>query len=148
MPTPEVQQYINQQRSAGVSDSQIRQALAQQGWAEDDINAALSPGISSSNTPTTSHKKSWLALSVTIGLLLLGWLGYAAYERRQASLEGCCGDAKQSSQGISPTPTSQGSGSTNSTQKLCGDFPKNATGTKLTQNGNSGSSSTFIKDFP
>lgn len=47
-----------------------------------------------------------------------------------------------------PTPTSQGLSSTSSGQKICGDFPKNANGIKLVQNGNSGSSSTFIQDFP
>ncbi len=41
MLTPEVQQYISQQRSAGTSDDQIRQNLVGQGWKEGDINKML-----------------------------------------------------------------------------------------------------------
>ncbi len=38
MLTPEVQQYINQQRVAGVPDAQIRQNLVAKGWQEVDLN--------------------------------------------------------------------------------------------------------------
>ncbi len=43
MLTPEIQNYISQQRSAGVSDDQIRQNLVGQGWGEKELKSVLKP---------------------------------------------------------------------------------------------------------
>ena len=48
MVTPELQQYILQQRSAGLSDIQIRQNLYQQGWSASDLDEAF--GVSSNSS--------------------------------------------------------------------------------------------------
>ncbi len=75
--TLEVQQYINQQKSAGVADAQIRQTLVQQGWAQVDLDQAFgvistgpvvpqAPLTTNSPTGTTGHK--WLKI---IGVVVL-----------------------------------------------------------------------------
>lgn len=41
MVTPELLKYIQDQRAAGATDDQLRQALSTQGWFSEDINTAL-----------------------------------------------------------------------------------------------------------
>ncbi len=120
MPTPELQNYISQQRSAGVSDAQIRQALATQGWTEVDLSQAFGGFHITSGTPRVSHKTLWILISTALVVLILGYIGYGYYTRYKAGLQGCCGDAKISSQGVVPQPSTS-AGLT--AQKLCGNWP-------------------------
>lgn len=55
MPTPEVQQYINQQRAAGIADAQIRQTLSAQGWSAIDLDQAFEVVPAGPVVPQTSQ---------------------------------------------------------------------------------------------
>lgn len=94
MLTPEIQQYINQQRSAGVSDTQIRQMLAARGWQQTDLDQAF--GVIS-NAPQTQAKApmpGWAkALIIVLILLFLlpnliwvGILGYGYYKIKHGGI--------------------------------------------------------------
>lgn len=120
MLTPEIQQYISQQRSAGVSDAQIRQTLSVQGWSQADLDQVFGTATVIHEN-SSGHRKSILILLVIVLLVLGAWKGYSYYAYQQAQKADCCGDAKQSSQGISPSPVNQNA---SSGQKLCGSWPQ------------------------
>lgn len=83
MLTPELVQYINQQRSTGVSDAQIRQNLTAKGWTENDISSVLNI----QSTPAvgiTSAKMGIIPKIIMFGLGALvitgGAYGYYRYK--------------------------------------------------------------------
>ena len=116
---PEIQQYVKQQRSAGVSDAQIRQNLAMQGWAEADLAGVFEGTPISTDTTPISHKRLWITLFTVLGLVILGYVAYSFYLSPS-----CC--AKPTIIPIptqSLTPSSTNSTNTSSGAKLCGNWP-------------------------
>ncbi len=63
----EIQNYIDQSRAAGMSDEQIRQALAGRGWGQTDIDKAF--GMPSAAGPTGSSNKT-VKIIITVLILL------------------------------------------------------------------------------
>ncbi len=96
MVTPELENYIKQARTQGLSDAQIRQnLLSQGGWNEGDLNEAF--GVPPSYIPPLPHtpnptnyveKKSHLGLiiSVVVVVLLLlgGWYFFSQSNQESA----------------------------------------------------------------
>src|SRR3989344_5193156 len=76
---PQLQNYINQARSVGQTDAQIRQTLVAQGWTETNLNEAF--GQSPVNVPAalvSSAGSSWLSakvIVVAVVVLLIGGIG-------------------------------------------------------------------------
>ena len=66
MPTPELQNYINQSRAAGLTDDQIRQSLVAKGWKEGDIKKSF---VSKSSRSTLD--KIGLISFILFGILFL-----------------------------------------------------------------------------
>lgn len=86
--TPELNDYIQKARVAGMSDDAIRTELLKSGWNVADVNVAIPPrmpNINSQQPPpvsvsqpvVVSKHSSHLSLIITIGLLIC--LGTAAY---------------------------------------------------------------------
>ncbi len=101
MLVPEIQEYIKQQKAAGVSDTQIRQNLVTQGWAEVDLDQAF--GITPVNpvvpqAPQVSEKSNIgkiiaivVIVFILLPLLFFGAIaGYSYYKYKRGNITGCC----------------------------------------------------------
>lgn len=96
MLTPEIQQYVKQQRAAGVSDAQIRQALASQGWQQTDLDQAFGIAPTGSAVPQTPvvFRKNTTKIVIMIVIIflvlpLLFWAviaGFAWYKFKNSGI--------------------------------------------------------------
>ncbi len=126
MPTPEVQQYINQQRAAGIADAQIRQTLTAQGWQQADLDQALGVAPQAPiKTPMPGWAKTLIIVLILLFVLpLLIWggiAGYGYYKYRQIKSVLPPGVADNLYQ---PPSSSNNSVGIQSLQKLCGNWPQ------------------------
>ncbi|MDB4940275.1 MAG: hypothetical protein JWO40_700 [Candidatus Doudnabacteria bacterium] len=77
MITPEISNFINSQRSLGMNDAQIRQALLANGWSQDDVNQVFDE-LNTSNSPISVVPKESLKnrilglIGIIIGIIVLG----------------------------------------------------------------------------
>lgn len=73
MLTPEIQEYIKQQQAAGVSDVQIRQALASRGWQQADLDQAFGTAPTRSAVPQAPvvFRKNTTKIVITIVVIFL-----------------------------------------------------------------------------
>lgn len=121
MLTPEVQQYITQQRAAGVSDSQIRQALSAQGWSAGDLDQAL--GLQTS-AAAVRHLPKMLITSVAVGaaVLIAAGIGFKLYASHVADLANSEFQSKLAShdQNTSGQTNQNPNNSSNATGTVCG----------------------------
>jgi len=98
MITPELQQYINQQKSAGASDVQIRQnLLTQGGWSQADLDQAFgvqgsmpqmaqgTPIYSGTVQPNNTKK---IAMGIVALIVLVAVAGFGWNWMQKKSLEG------------------------------------------------------------
>lgn len=129
MLTPEIKNYISQSRASGVSDDQIRQTLAGQGWAQADLDEALK------QTKMPSWTKYLIAgLIILLVLPLLVWAGIAGYGfYKLKNLSAPSANNNQSNQPAAnnqnePADSGMNFGScSDSSAKLSSDFPTNFT---------------------
>ncbi len=89
MITPEIQEYIGQQREAGIPDAQIRQTLTVQGWQQADLDQAFGPSpivnAMSAVAPVTASISSTKVITAVITtLVILGAGGYFMFSKRSA----------------------------------------------------------------
>lgn len=92
MLTPEIQNYITQSRSAGMSDAQIRQNLTMQGWSQADLDQAF--GVAAGTVQTSGKSSASKIITVTVILLvllaLLFWgamLGYGYWKYKLSGVK-------------------------------------------------------------
>ncbi len=86
MITPEVQNYINQSRAAGMTNDQIRQTLAAQGWQQSDLDQAFGSTAASTSSAGNHGKVIGIVLGIIILLLLVfGVVGYGFYNKFKQS---------------------------------------------------------------
>ncbi len=78
MANPELQNYISQSRSSGMSNEQIRQSLVSQGWAEADVSEALGLGAATTSAGSAAAASGWLTGKTIAGILAVLVLGGAA----------------------------------------------------------------------
>lgn len=82
MITPEVQNYINQSRAAGMPDDQIRQTLVAQGWQQADLDQAFGTTAAPASSTGSHGKLMGMMFGILIlVLLILGVGGYSFYNK-------------------------------------------------------------------
>ena len=122
MIAPELQNYIRQSRTSGMTDEQIRQNLASQGWTEADISQALGSNSAASATSVVASVgvTGWLTgkvITIIIAaLLILGGGAYFALSKKGSPPQQEISD-NTLPQNNQPTNTTNGTGSGNSQSK-------------------------------
>ncbi len=128
--TPEVQQYINQQRTAGVSDSQIRQSLTTQGWTQADLDQAF--GVAPNTAPQASlsnntKKIIWAIIIIFVLLPLLSYVWFRiannSHDQEQDAYNLISEQIKQSTLKNKTDPYAIKNLADAQAFKLCGDWP-------------------------
>lgn len=84
MTNPQLLDYIQKSLASGSSEEQVRSALSQQGWGNNEVNQAFAEINSKQNPaafkPTISNKNLIVKILIGLaGLLILGGMGYLAF---------------------------------------------------------------------
>lgn len=160
---PDLQNYITQARQQGMTDDKIRRDLIGQGWPEADIQEVLGSSNSTPIPATTvitvanslSRKGFIILLSLIVGILILGSIGYAIYSASHTQPANNSNNTNIGYTTQTPNPNTPTQTLSNSNPTICGpakslpaEFPKDlpvyAGATSVSSNSATASGQTIV----